>query len=37
MIQPGGIAEAAEAVAETGAVVRFNTPSDPRFAAIAPP
>jgi hypothetical protein len=37
MIGKSGIADAAEAVAQKGFLVAFTTPSDSRFAPIAPP
>jgi hypothetical protein len=37
MIGKNGIADAAEAVAQKGFLVTFATPSDPRFAPVAPP
>jgi hypothetical protein len=37
MIEPGGIVDAAEAVAQNGFLVVFDPPNDSRFAPIEPP
>jgi hypothetical protein len=37
MVGPGGLQAAAQAVAEAGFLVVFDTPNDPRFAPLDPP